>query len=157
MFAATRRVAATRGSTRAFSSTPSRAYDIAKLVLVGRLGKAPELRTTRNGNDYYHYSVATTNYPPPPPGPDGVRPPASTTWHSILSFSAGANNYLKSLQKGSKVFVECSYEVREPDPSADVSSPQGQRQIFLRHESLRLINGPLNHQQDGDADAQRDE
>jgi hypothetical protein len=37
---------------QAFSSTPTRSYDLAKLVLVGRLGKEPELRTTKNDKEY---------------------------------------------------------------------------------------------------------
>ena len=31
------------------------------------------------------------------------------------------------------MYVEAGYEVRDPDPAADASTPQGQRQIFLRH------------------------
>ena len=29
--------------------------------------------------------------------------------------------------------MEANYELREPDPAADPNTPQGQRQIFLRH------------------------
>lgn len=66
------------------------------------------------------------------------------------------------LQKGSQVFVEANFELREPDPDADPDSPQGQRQIFLRHgilcfhvlirvlplssylaESIRVLKSPL--------------
>ncbi|THH33637.1 hypothetical protein EUX98_g504 [Antrodiella citrinella] len=143
-FTATRRVLASRSSTRAFSSTPSRAYDLAKLTLIGRVGKDPELRTTKAGHDYYHYSVVTENYPSPPPGPDGIRPPSPKTWHSILSFQANANNYLKNVKKGARVYVEAGYEVRDPDPVADASTPQGQRQIFLRHgEFLSFLHPAL--------------
>ncbi|KAI0939642.1 hypothetical protein AcW1_004603 [Taiwanofungus camphoratus] len=85
------------------------------------------------------YTVATTNYPPPPPSTDGSRVEPKTTWHTILSFSPAANNYLRHLSRGSQVFVEANFELREPDPSADPDTPQGQRQIFLRHESIRLL------------------
>lgn len=68
-----------------------------------------------------------------------VRPPATTTWHSVLSFSPGANNFLKNVRKGSRVYVEAAYEVRDPDPAADASTPQGQRQIFLRHGEYELL------------------
>lgn len=60
------------------------------------------------------------------------------TWHHIVSFSPTQNNYLKSLTKGSRVYVEANYELRDPDPNADPSSPSGQRQIFLRHGALLL-------------------
>ena len=90
-----------------------------------------------------------------------ARPESKTTWHYILSFKPHANNYLRNLQKGSHVYVEASYELSEPDPSADPSTYQGQRQIFLRHgtcsvsrlppcafnasiENIRLLRGPNN-------------
>ncbi|KAH9963257.1 single-strand binding protein family-domain-containing protein [Russula dissimulans] len=133
----------TRSFARAFSTTLSRRSDVAKLVLVGRLGKDPEVRMTRADKEYVSYSVATTNYPPPPPGPDGTRPESKTSWHHILSFHPTANNYLRNLQKGSHVFVEANVEIREPDFTADPATPQGQRQIFLRHESIRLLRGPV--------------
>ncbi|KII95932.1 hypothetical protein PLICRDRAFT_233451 [Plicaturopsis crispa FD-325 SS-3] len=136
MFSAIRSAAtASRVSARSFSSSASRASDVSKLVLVGRLGKDPEVRTTKTDKEYVSYTVATTNYPPPPPNPDGTRAEAKTTWHNIVSFVPGQNNYLKTLSKGLKVFVEANFEIREPDPNADPETPQGQRQIYLRHGS----------------------
>ncbi|THH13897.1 hypothetical protein EW146_g6375 [Bondarzewia mesenterica] len=140
MFAALRAAAASRAPSRAFSSSASRSADLAKLVLIGRLGKDPEVRTTRSDKEYVSYSVATTNYPPPPPNPDGTREDTKTTWHTILSFNPGANNYLRHLQKGSHVYVEANFELREPDASADPNTPQGQRQIFLRHGMSFSVN-----------------
>jgi single-stranded DNA-binding protein len=127
-----------------FSTTPFRSSDVSKLILVGRLGKDPELRITKSDKEYVSYTVATTNYPPPPPGPDGTRPESRTSWHHILSFNPSAKDYLRHLQKGSLVYVEANFELREPDPSADPTTPQGQRQIFLRHENIRLLRGPTH-------------
>lgn len=62
-----------------------------------------------------------------------ARPESRTTWHHIVSFNQGANNYLRTLQKGSQVYVEADYDVREPEHGADPRTPQGQRQINLRH------------------------
>ena len=56
-----------------------------------------------------------------------------TSWHTVYSFNASSNNFLKSLQKGWLVYVEANYELREGDPSADPDSPGAQRHIFLRH------------------------
>jgi hypothetical protein len=38
--------------SQAFSVTPSRSSDVAKLVLVGRLGKDPEVRITKNDKEF---------------------------------------------------------------------------------------------------------
>ncbi|KAF8485092.1 single-strand binding protein family-domain-containing protein [Russula ochroleuca] len=131
-----------RALTRAFSSTPSRSTDVSRVILVGRLGRDPEIRMTKGEKEYISYSVATTNYPPPPVGPDGIRPESTTTWHHILSFNPHSNNYLRNLQKGSHVYVEANLEVRDPDPAADPSTSQAQRQIFLRHGTYCIIHPP---------------
>ena len=36
--------------------------------------------------------------------------------------------------------MEANFELREPDPSADPNTPQGQRQIFLRHGMCRVVH-----------------
>ncbi|PPR02486.1 hypothetical protein CVT24_002035 [Panaeolus cyanescens] len=120
-------------SVRCFSSSSRRAADVAKLILVGRLTKDPETRLTRNEKEFVAYTVATRNYPAPPPDANGERRPTPSTFHRILSFQDGSNRYLQTLKKGSLVYVEAGYELREPEPSADPSTPQGQRQIFLKH------------------------
>lgn len=37
---------------QAFSTSAARRSDLAKLTLIGRLGKTPELRTTKSGREY---------------------------------------------------------------------------------------------------------
>jgi len=141
----------TRVSTRAFSSTSSRQSSLAKLILIGRLGREPEVRTTKNDKEYISYTVATTNWPPPPPNPDGTRHPSSTTWHNILSFNPSANNYLRTLQKGAHVYVEANFELREPNADADPNTPQGQKQILLKHENIRVLRHAASHYQANEA------
>ncbi|KIJ56596.1 hypothetical protein M422DRAFT_22751 [Sphaerobolus stellatus SS14] len=123
---------------KSFSSSASRA-NMARLTLIGRLGKEPVVKVSSNDKEYVVYSVATNTYGPP--GEDGTRP-ANTTWHSVLSFNQGANNFLKTLRKGSQVYVEAAYDLKEPDPSADPESPAAQRQIFLRHENIKVLSRP---------------
>ncbi|KAI6004126.1 hypothetical protein EDD15DRAFT_2385194 [Pisolithus albus] len=142
MFSAAR-FAFANGQRRAFSTSSSRSYDVAKLTLVGRLGKDPEVRTTKSDREYVAYTVATTNYPPPPPILTAVtRQEAGTSWHHLISFNPAQNSYLKSLTKGTQVYVEANFELREPDPNADPSTSAGQRQIFLRHETIRVLRTP---------------
>ncbi|KIM45905.1 hypothetical protein M413DRAFT_297001 [Hebeloma cylindrosporum] len=128
-------------SSRAFSTSPRRASDLAKLVLIGHLVKDPESRLTRHDKEYFTYTVATRNAPLPPDA-NGERRSSPSTFHRILSFHEGSNKYLRTLKKGSKVYVETAFEIREAEPEADPSTPQGQRQIFLRHESIKVLNYP---------------
>ncbi|CCA67207.1 hypothetical protein PIIN_01040 [Serendipita indica DSM 11827] len=111
-----------------------------KLFLVGRLGREPEVRTTKSEKEYVSYVVATTNYPPPPPSADGTRPDPGTTWHRVLCFNPNMNNYLRTLTRGTRVYVEANLEVRDPQPDAPAGSSASMRQVFLRHEALRVLD-----------------
>ncbi|KIK08485.1 hypothetical protein K443DRAFT_672504 [Laccaria amethystina LaAM-08-1] len=138
---------ALRATSRAFhacsfSTSSVCKADLARLVLVGNLVREPDLRVTKTEKEYVVYTVATQNYPPPPADVNGERRPSTATFHKILSFQDGTNKYLRSLKKGSKVFVEANFELREPEAGADPTTPQGQRQILLRHESIRVLSYP---------------
>lgn len=75
-----------------------------------------------------------------------ARPDPGVTWHRILSFNNGANNYLRNLLRGSRVYVEANLEIREPDRDAEPGSPAATRQVFLRHgmsPTTRLVGFTL--------------
>ncbi|KAF8351201.1 hypothetical protein F5887DRAFT_196839 [Amanita rubescens] len=129
-------------SVRAFSTSSARASDLSKLNLIGTLVRDPEIRLSKNEKEYVSYVVATQNYPPPPPDINGERRPATATFHRLLSFSEHANRFLQTLRKGTRVYVEANFELREPEPGADPTTPQGQRQIFLRHDQIRVLSFP---------------
>lgn len=65
------------------------------------------------------------------------------TYHRVLSFQEHANKYLQTLHKGYTVYVEAGFELREPLKDADPTTPQGQRQIFLRHGWQHLFTTSL--------------
>ncbi|KAM6495638.1 Single-strand binding protein family domain containing protein [Amanita muscaria] len=129
-------------SIRGFSTTSPRSSDVSKLTLVGTLIRDPETRQTKNEKEYVMYTVATQNYPPPPLDANGERRPTTSTFHRLLSFNEHVNRFLQTLRKGTKVYVEANYELREPEQGADPTTPQGQRQIFLRHENMRVLYTP---------------
>ncbi|KAJ7367984.1 hypothetical protein DFH08DRAFT_829997 [Mycena albidolilacea] len=151
MFSAIRTASASRATARAFS-TSTRRHDLAKITLIGNLGRDPEVKTTKNDKEYVSYSVATTSFSAP--NENGERLP-NTTWHRVMSFLPGSNKYLQTLKAGSKVYVEAAYEIREPEPEADPSTPQGQRQIFLRHETIKVISkGKSSESEEGHHDSE---
>ncbi|KAG8994764.1 hypothetical protein FRB94_012575 [Tulasnella sp. JGI-2019a] len=119
---------------RAFS-TSTRAQDMARLTLIGRLAKEPEVRTTKTEKEYVAYTIVTKKY-----GHEAQED--VPTFHRILSFHASQNAYLLKMQKGSLVHVEAEYEMREGDRNAEPGSYANQRQIFLRHENIRLLTRP---------------
>lgn len=73
--------------------------------------------------------------------PLSARPDAGTTWHRILSFSQNQNNYLRTLPRGARVYVEANLEVREPQQDAEPGSPTSMRQVFLRHGMYTPTSG----------------
>jgi len=64
-----------------------------KVILVGRLGKDPELKSTQNGKCFAKFSLATQ---------EGER----TEWHSIVAWEKTAELAASYLAKGSQVYIE---------------------------------------------------
>jgi single-strand DNA-binding protein len=87
------------------------AGSVNKVILVGNLGKDPEVRRTQDGRPIVQLSIATS---------ENWRDKASgerkekTEWHRVVIFSEGlcrvAEQYLK---KGSKVYLEGQLQTRK--------------------------------------------
>ena len=87
------------------------AGSVNKVILVGNLGKDPEIRRTQDGRPIANLRVATT---------DTWRDKATgekrerTEWHTVVIFSEGlcrvAEQYLK---KGAKVYIEGQLQTRK--------------------------------------------
>ncbi|KAH9927123.1 uncharacterized protein BXZ73DRAFT_102711 [Epithele typhae] len=131
--------AALRAPARAFSTSAVRGRDMAKLTLIGRLGQDPEVRVAKNDAEYVTYTVGTSTSRP---APDSDTP--ATQWHRIVAFNSTAKEYLTTVKKGSLVFVEADYDVRQPDPEASPDTPEGQRMILLRHRELNVLRAPYS-------------
>lgn len=87
------------------------AGSVNKVILVGNLGKDPEVRRTQDGRPIVHLSVATSeNWKDKTTGERRER----TEWHRVVIFSEGlarvAEQYLK---KGAKVYVEGQLQTRK--------------------------------------------
>ncbi len=87
------------------------AGSVNKVILIGNLGKDPEIRRTQDGRPIANLRVATT---------ETWRDKASgerrekTEWHSVVIFNEGlcrvAEQYLK---KGAKVYIEGQLQTRK--------------------------------------------
>jgi single-strand DNA-binding protein len=78
-----------------------------KVVLIGRLGRDPELRTSQGGVHWSTLSIATSR-----PRKEGNNWVEETDWHVVKVFGKEAENLIKVLRRGALVAVEgsISYE-----------------------------------------------
>ena len=87
------------------------AGSVNKVILVGNLGKDPEIRRTQDGRPIANLSVATSeNWRDKNTGEKREK----TEWHRVVIFNEGlcriAEQYLK---KGSKVYLEGQLQTRK--------------------------------------------
>src|SRR5262245_887175 len=83
-----------------------------KVILVGRLGKDPELKYTASGTPFCRFSMATDEgWTDKSSGERQER----TEWHNIVVWDRLAEICNQYLQKGRLVYIEGSLQTREWD------------------------------------------
>ncbi len=81
-----------------------------KVILIGNLGRDPELRYTQNGQAVANFTLATTeNWNDRGSGERVER----TEWHRIVVWGRSGENCAKYLAKGRTVYVEGRLQTRE--------------------------------------------
>ncbi len=87
------------------------AGSINKVILVGNLGRDPEVRHTQDGNKIVHLSVATSeSWKDRSTGERRER----TEWHRVVLFNDRLGEIAeKYLRKGSKVYLEGQLQTRK--------------------------------------------
>ena len=77
---------------------------ICKVILVGRLGKDPEVKNLNGGTTVATLSVAV-DAPPRKGQEDGDKPAPS--WHRVVMFGKVVDNFVaKYVHKGDRVFID---------------------------------------------------
>jgi single-strand DNA-binding protein len=79
-----------------------------KVILIGNLGKDPEIRTTPQGTSLARFSVATTTTWKDNSGAKQER----TEWHDVVAWERLAQICGEYLHKGKMVYVEGSLQTR---------------------------------------------
>jgi len=79
-----------------------------KVILIGNLGKDPEIRTTPQGTALARFSVATTTTWKDNSGAKQER----TEWHDVVAWERLAQICGEYLHKGKMVYVEGSLQTR---------------------------------------------
>ena len=82
---------------------------INKVILIGNLGRDPELRHTTGGTPVANFTMATTERWTDQSGERQER----TEWHKIVVWSKQAEIVNEYLREGKQVYVEGSLQTRE--------------------------------------------
>src|ERR1700754_404761 len=115
------------------------AGSVNKVILVGNLGKDPEVRRLQNGNPVVNLSVATSeNWRDKATGERKEK----TEWHRVVIFSEGlakvAEQYLK---KGAKVYIEGQLQTRKWTDQAGVEKYSTEVVLQGFNSNLTMLDG----------------
>lgn len=91
------------------------ASGVNKVILVGNLGKDPEVRYVQSGNAVCTLRIAVTER-----RKDGDNWRDHTEWMDVVTFGKTAENAGQYLAKGRQVYVEGRMQTREYDDKAGV-------------------------------------
>lgn len=80
-----------------------------KVILVGRLGRDPEMRYTAGGTPVCNFSLATNEYFKSKTGERQER----TEWHKIVAWTRLAEQCQKLLKKGNLAYIEGRLQTRD--------------------------------------------
>ena len=86
------------------------AGSVNKVILIGNLGRDPEVRRTQSGDAFANFSIATSErWNDRQTGERRER----TEWHRVVIFGKLAEIAEKYLRKGSKVYLEGQLQTRK--------------------------------------------
>jgi len=115
------------------------AGSVNKVILVGNLGKDPEIRRTQDGRPIANLSIATS---------ESWRDKATgerkekTEWHRVVIFNEGlckvAEQYLK---KGAKVYIEGALQTRKWTDQAGVEKYSTEVVLQGFNSTLTMLDG----------------
>ncbi len=87
------------------------AGSVNKVILVGNLGRDPEIRSTQDGREIANITIATSeSWKDRNTGERKEK----TEWHRVVIFNEGLVNVVKNyLKKGAKVYIEGALQTRK--------------------------------------------
>ena len=111
--------------------------DVNKVILVGRLGADPVLRSTQNGGSFSHFPMATSRKWKSEKDAEEQTLQEETQWHNIIAWGRQGENCAQYLKKGQRVYVEGMIRMRKYE------SKEGQsKTAFEVHaDSVSFLDG----------------
>jgi single-strand DNA-binding protein len=105
-----------------------------KVILIGNLGRDPEIRYTPGGQAVANFSLATTESFTSREGKREER----TEWHRIVVWGKTAENCAQYLAKGRTVYVEGRIQTREWEDKEG----QKRRTTEVVAQTVQFLGGP---------------
>lgn len=117
------------------------ATGINKVILIGNLGRDPEIQNFENGVKKAKFSLATTEYA----GKEGDKDKTHTEWHNIVLWRGLADVAERFLRKGNTVYIEGRIRRREYDDK------DGQKKFIYEivGDSMQMLGGPRKEDGNG--------
>lgn len=121
-----------------------------KVILVGRLGREPELRSTQSGKKCASFSIATSET-----WTQNGNKEERTEWHRIVAWEKLADLAEKYLKKGTNIFIEGKLQTRKykDKNGADASVTEIIANQFNFIESMRKEEPPQQVQHEPEQQA----
>jgi len=128
------------------------AGSVNKVILVGNLGKDPEIRTTQNGGKVVTMTIATSDsWKDKNTGERREK----TEWHRVVIFNEGiANVAERYLKKGSKVYIEGQLETRKWQDKEGIEKYT--TEIVLKYNGVLNMLDSRKEQSDSSEDYNQD-
>jgi len=110
------------------------AKSVNKVILLGNVGKDPEIRSTGGGTMVANFTLATTDRQKDQSGNWQDR----TEWHNLVAFTRLAEIVRDYVKKGSKLYIEGKIQTRSWD---DKESGQKRYRTEIIVNDLSLLSG----------------
>lgn len=124
-----------------------------KVILIGNLGRDPELKYTPSGTAVANFSIATAeSYK----GKDGEWK-ENTEWHNIVAWKALAEYVGNYLTRGSKVYIEGKLKTRNWEGKDGKKVYKTEVQAFFIMSLDSKQNNESNNDDDYDSDELTDQ
>jgi single-strand DNA-binding protein len=121
---------------------------INKVILIGRLGRDPELKYTGTGTPFCRFSIATDDtWTDKTSGERQER----TEWHNIVAWDRLAEICNEYLRKGRLVYIEGSLQTREWDDQ----DGNKRKTTDIRARDMVLLGSPQGESMGGQGQARR--
>ena len=120
------------------------AGSVNKVILIGNVGKDPEIRMTQDGRELANITLATSDSWK---DKNSGERKEKTEWHRIVVFSEGLVRIVKNyVKKGSKLYIEGSLQTRKWEDSSGNEKYTTEIVLQNYNSTLALLDQKGSHE-----------